>query len=203
MGTYSQYVARLDLDTGAIRRYGNPTGGGPGHAVFAVLASRSAVWVGTDAGLDRLDPGTGHRTRMLDLPVRVLAGQPQALLRDPRGALWYATAAGLYRIDPDGAPPVRVGSAGALHALLRDRSGRLWAGGDAGLFLVSDRSALVPVWPRAGSPGGDVRALAEAPDGHLWMAIANAGLRRFDPSSGQTQALRQDPALPDALTEGE
>ena len=204
IGTYSQYVARLDLDSGHIRRYGSDPGSG-GHAsgrqVFAVLAEPAAIWIGTVAGLDRLDPVSGRHSRVIALPSRVLAGQPQALLRDAQGSLWYATAAGLYRLDRDGRPATPVGPAMPLRALLRDRSGRIWAGGNAGLFLVSDRRTLLSVWPRAGEMGGDVRALAEAPDGHLWLSIAAAGLRRFDPSSGETQTLRQDAALPASLPE--
>jgi diguanylate cyclase (GGDEF)-like protein/PAS domain S-box-containing protein len=205
VGTYSRYVARLDLDSGHIRRYGSATDNG--GQVFAVLAEPGAIWIGTVAGLDRLDPVSGRHVRVLALPPRVLAGQPQALLRDAQGSLWYATAVGLYRLDRDGTPAKQVGPATALRALLRDRSGRLWTGGSAGLFLVSDHRSLLPVWPHTTSPGSDaipaadVRAIAEAPDGRLWLSIAGAGLRRFDPSSGETQTLRQDAALAASLPE--
>ena len=205
VGTYSQYVARLDLRSGQIRRYGSDGGSGrnesSGREVFALLAEPGAIWIGTANGLDRLNPASGRHVRVLALPSRVLGGQPQALLRDPQGALWYATAAGLYRFDRDGGPATQVGPVTPLHALLRDRSGRIWAGGNAGLFLVSDRRTLLPVWPQPGAAGGEVRALAEAPDGHLWLSVTAAGLRRFDPSSGQTQTLRQDASLPASLPE--
>ncbi|MDB6164849.1 MAG: hypothetical protein JWL98_2281 [Xanthomonadaceae bacterium] len=204
VGTYSQYVARLDLDSGHIRHYGvqaNGENGISGRQVFALLATPRAVWVGTIDGLDRLDPVSGRRARILSLPSQTLAAKPQALMRDDQGSIWYATAAGLFRLEPTGVA-VPVGPATPLQALLHDRSGRIWAGGKAGLFLVSDRRTLIPVWPKEATPGEqDVRALAESPDGHVWMAIAGAGLRRFDPTTGQTQTLRQDPALPASLPE--
>ncbi len=201
IGTYSQYVARLDLATGRIRRYpvGGEGDGAEARQVVAVLPETDSVWVATAHGLDRLDPADGSHRLIFALDARILAGQPQALLRDPQGALWYASAAGLYRFDRDARTPQRVGPAMPLRTLLRDRSGRLWTGGRDGLFLVSDRRTLTPAWPRAGDAGGDVRGLAEAPDGHLWFSVAAGGLRRFDPSSGETRPLQEDPLLPGAL----
>jgi diguanylate cyclase (GGDEF)-like protein/PAS domain S-box-containing protein len=202
IGTYSQYVARMDLRDGRIRRYPADGGNGAGgNRVFALLAEPGKVWVGTEHGLERLDPANGKRSQVLTLPPTRLADQPQALLRGPRGVLWYATAIGLYRVDA-GSAPVRVGPELPLRALLRDRSGRIWAGGEDALYLLQDRSKLLQVWPRAGSgDGGDVRALVEAPDGQLWFSAAPFGLRRFDPRSGATTALRQNVLLPGALPE--
>ena len=204
IGTYSQYVARLDLDTGRIRRFFVPTAGDRdgGRQVFALTVAPDGVWIGTADGLDRLDPRTGHHTRMLALPSALLAGKPQALMRDAQGAVWYASAAGVYRVDPTGSL-LQVGPTVPASALLQDRSGRIWAGGKSGLYLVTDRRTLVPVWPRDGAaePSPDVRALAESPDGHIWMAIAAAGLRRFDPTTGVTQILRQDAGLAASLPE--
>ncbi len=202
VGTYSQYIARMDLRDGRIRHY--PVGGGDGpgsRRVFALLAEAGVVWVGTEHGLERLDPASGKRSRVLALPATRLGEQPQALLRGPRGTLWYATAIGLYRVEAASAP-ARVGPELPLRTLLRDRSGRVWAGGEDALYLLQDRSKLLQVWPRAGSgDGGDVRALVEAPDGQLWFSAAPYGLRRFDPRSGAATALRQNALLPGALPE--
>ena len=176
VGTYSQDVARLDLDSGHIRRFGANPDDGNGSAsrqVFALSATPDAVYVGTVAGLDRLDPRSGRRTRVLALPPDLLAGQPQALLHDAQGAYWYASAAGLYRLDDSTRPAVRIDGAGALDALLQDRSGRIWAGGKAGLFLVTNRRTLVQAWPREdANDGRDVRAQVEGADGHLWFSVA-------------------------------
>lgn len=210
IGTYSQYVARLDLRNGHIRRYaaGDDGPGNRDRQVFALLAEAGAVWVGTARGLERLDPASGRRTRVLALPPQPLTGKPQALLRDPAGSLWYATAAGLYRFDAAGGPAIRIEPATSLNTVLRDRSGRLWAGGDGGLFLLQDqmlqgRRDLLHVWPKIDAVAGsrNVRALVQAPDGQLWFAVGATGLRRFDPRTGETLVLRQDDALPGALPE--
>ena len=64
------------------------------------------------------------------------------------------------------------------------RRGRLFTvriGGDS----------LQPVWPRPDAEGpSQVRAIAEAPDGSLWLSIVDAGLRRFDPQTGLTHAVQ-------------
>jgi len=201
IGTYSQYVARMDLASGRIRRYAIADHGSDGAdlQVFAVLPEENVTWVATARGLERLDPRSGTRQRIFTLPAGTPAGQPQALLRGSQGSLWYANAAGLFRLDRGAATPVAVGPPMALRALLLDRSGRLWAGGASGLYLVSERRTLTRAWPRADEAGGDVRGLAQAPDGHLWFSVATQGLRRFDPSSGDTQTLRAQPAVPASL----
>ena len=154
VGTYSQYVARLDL---AHRPHPPLRGGGrrsrrrraPGVRGAAPKPTRSGS--ATAHGLDRLDPRQRPRTSRAG--ARRRTARPASRRRccaTAQGALWYATAAGLYRLDRDGGTPVAVGPATPLRALLRDRSGRLWAGGSDGLFLVSDRRTLVPAWPRSG-----------------------------------------------------
>ncbi|MFC7301310.1 EAL domain-containing protein [Cognatiluteimonas weifangensis] len=199
VGTYSQYVARLDLRSGHIRRY--PVADGLDRRAYALLAEPGVVWVGTEDGLERLDPASGRRRQVLTLPRTRLAEQPQALLRGPRGALWYATAAGLYRVD---GAATRIGPALALRTLLRDRSGRIWAGGEDALYLLQDRRQLLQVWPKdPRRDGGEVRALVEAPDGQLWFSAAPVGLRRFDPRSGATLPLRQNNLLRGTLPEDE
>jgi ligand-binding sensor domain-containing protein len=202
VGTYSQYVARMDLATGRIRRYA----ANPAITVQAQARYSRSSQKPMPSGLQRRMAWTVW-IRVADTfvgywhsTIACSAVNRKALLRDRLGGLWYATAAGLYRLDRTGSP-VLVGPATPLHSLLRDRSGRLWAGGSAGLFLVSDRRTLVSAWPRKGEPGGDIRALAEAPDGRLWFSVAAAGLRRFDPSSGEVQSQRADPNVPATLPE--
>jgi diguanylate cyclase (GGDEF)-like protein/PAS domain S-box-containing protein len=210
IGTYSQSVARLDLRSGRIHRYPAPAGRSEtrDRQVLALLADDGKVWVGTPGGLEQLDPVNGQRRSLLALPQQRLSNKPQALARDRDGTLWYATAAGLFRLDANGGPVVRIKPATALTTLLRDRSGRLWAGGETGLFLLQDqmlqgRRNLLQVWPKtaAGSGAQAIQALAEAPDGHLWFAVGAEGLRRFDPRTGESLALRQNDALRGMLPE--
>ncbi|GAB6196202.1 EAL domain-containing protein [Lysobacter xanthus] len=199
VGTYSQYVARLDLRTGAIRRYlGSTPDRRADRQVLALLATREALWVGTVAGLDRLDPATGRRTRVLALSSDHRTGAPnQQLLRDRRGRLWYATGEGLFRLD--GARVTRVGEALPAYALLEAPDGRLWLGGERGLERVLD-DRRQPTWPADGS-AAQIRALARAPDGRLWLSVYPDGLRRYDPATGDVLTLRSDRDVAGTLPE--
>jgi diguanylate cyclase (GGDEF)-like protein/PAS domain S-box-containing protein len=208
IGTYAHSVARLDLASGTIHRFDPPAATNERWLqVLAVLAERDAVWIGTAAGLERLDPVSGRRAPVLTLPAGAVPPSislRQALVRDTRGVLWYGTNVGLYRFDPRNGQAVRVAGE-PLRSALRDRSGRVWLGGDHGLYLLRDPTvearALQRVWPRQGERGGAVRAIAQAPDGQLWLAVDADGLRRVDPAAGASRALRQNDALPGALPE--
>ena len=116
VGSYSQYVSRLDLTNGRIRRYrrrrrrpGQAAGDGAAAACRQGLG-RHRGGVGT--------PGSGIRhARPGDYSgSAVLRGWPmQALLAAPDGAIWYGCATGLYRIGPRGGvermrPPLAVRS---------------------------------------------------------------------------------------------
>jgi diguanylate cyclase (GGDEF)-like protein/PAS domain S-box-containing protein len=208
VGTYAHSVVRLDLANGRVRRY-EPASRTDDRwrQVLAVLATPDAVWIGSPAGLERLDPASGQRRHVVVLPRSATPpaiSLRQALVRDARGVLWYGTDAGLYRIDPRTGSSTRVSDL-PLRTALRDRSGRVWLGGDGGLYLLRDPTidarAVQRVWPREGERGGSVRAIAQSPDGRIWLAIANAGLRRLDPATGDSLALRQNDSLPGALPE--
>jgi ligand-binding sensor domain-containing protein len=70
---------------------------------MALLAHAGKVWVGTLAGLERLDPATGGHDVVLRLDPQTARDAPwQALAAGPDGAIWYGSAAGLYRIGQRG-----------------------------------------------------------------------------------------------------
>ncbi|WP_220433188.1 EAL domain-containing protein [Cognatiluteimonas lumbrici] len=196
IGTYSQYVARLDLGTGAIRAF-SAEGDAEAQRVFALLVEPGVLWVGTGLGLERLDPATGARHAVLTLDEH--AGLRQALARGSDGALWYATGQGLFRVAADGSS--RKVSGEPVLALARDPAGTLWAGGHHRLWRIGEDGVPVQAWPREGGDAGAVTGLAIAPDGAVWFAAAPFGLRRLDPATGEVRALRQDHAIAGALPE--
>lgn len=200
IGTYSQYVARLDLRTGSIRRYA-PGADEPRDArqVLAILADRDAVWIGTVAGLERLDPASGRRERVLGLSTTPRsARRAQHLVRDGAGRLWYGNDDGLYVLE--GTAPWRRVAEGPAHALLPTRDGRLLVGRADGLAAWS-AGGLQRVWPRDGGQAHGVRAIAQDRAGRIWVSAYTAGLRRIDPRDGTVVALRQDERLQGALPE--
>ncbi|WP_240318509.1 EAL domain-containing protein [Lysobacter sp. TY2-98] len=199
VGTFSQYVARLDLRTGTIRRYLDAAPDRRAdRQVLTLHADRDAIWIGTVSGLDRLDPATGRRQRVLDLPARAASGAPnQQLRRDRAGNLWYATGQGLFRVD--GLHATRVGSAEPAYALQQGQDGRLWLGGEHGLEQVTT-AGRVHAWPTDGG-AAQIRAMVQTRDGRLWLSVYPDGLRRFDPATGDVVALREDRAVAGTLPE--
>ncbi|WP_196778721.1 EAL domain-containing protein [Cognatilysobacter tabacisoli] len=191
IGTYSQYVARLDLRSGRIERFRALGDRSAERQVAALLPAGGRVWVGTLAGLQQLDPATGQVRRVLDLDRTLLrGGPPQQLLAGRDGGVWYASAAGLYRIGARGASE-RIGPAVAVRSLAYDHRGQLWVGRTDGLWrLHSDGRSLVDA-SAAADARGPVRAIVEAPDRALWVSVHGSGLRRYLPDSGRVLALRE------------
>ncbi|NUO77110.1 MAG: EAL domain-containing protein [Lysobacter sp.] len=205
VGTYSEYVSRLDLGSGRIRRYQAPAGGQAQRQVMALLYRGGRVWIGTPAGLERLDPASGRREVLLRLPPAPRERAWQKLVSDVRGNVWYGNPAGLYRVGDDGRAE-RV-DAQPVASLLRDHRGQIWVGRGDGLYrLHSDGRSLIRAWPgdaeRAADPSHtDVRAIVEAPDRRLWFSVFGAGLRRYDPDAGSARSVRADGGIDASLPE--
>ncbi|MGQ4584492.1 EAL domain-containing protein [Lysobacter sp. F60174L2] len=202
VGSYSQFVSRIDLADGGIRRFVSDADGQAGRQVLALLPRDGELWIGTMQGLERFDPTTGKRQRVLQLEPQQLRSSPyQQLLADRDGSVWWASAAGLFKVDRDNRARL-VGPPGVTLSLLLDRAGQLWVGRRDGLFRLSDDGSLVAAWPGpATDDAGPVRAIVQAPDGALWLAIASGGLRRFDPASGAVRSIREDTSFDAGLPE--
>ncbi|MCG8614990.1 MAG: hypothetical protein MI802_02130, partial [Desulfobacterales bacterium] len=105
------------------------------------IHSRGHVLVGTDAGLDILDPETGrftHHRHDPDNPDSISSNNITAVLEAPDGKIWAGTAGGgLNSLDPatgkwtrythDPNNPASI-SSNIVWSLLADRDGGIWAG---------------------------------------------------------------------------
>lgn len=178
------------------------------------LAADGRLWVGSRGGLYWVDPDSGAvLTRLRQEPRRVLglAGNDvSALLRDGAGAMWvagyglgvqryqYRDGLSVRGADLDPASPFAEADVRAMLAL---RNGEVLAPTQAGPLVRLDGRpgralATLGEWPRARR--GPVEAMAEAADGHLWMAAAGrlelheaAGrlLREWPLDGGRAQQL--------------
>ena len=90
------------------------------------------------------------------------------------------------------------------YALLQDRRGFLWFGTEAGLSRYDgytlETYTHAPFEPNALSEHL-VRALAEGPDGAIWVGTGGGGLDRLDPDTGTFTPFRHDPADPRSLSD--
>jgi signal transduction histidine kinase/ligand-binding sensor domain-containing protein len=159
-----------------------------------LVDSRGTLWVGTSAGLDRMDARTGAFSH-----VRALPGFITSLAEDRDGAIWAGTPHGLLRLAADGSEPVRYvhssSDPGSLahdyvRSLLADGSGRVWVGTDAGGLDRFDRERGRFVHHTAGPgrgriSGNSINALVEDAEGGIWVGVWGGGVNRLDPASGQ------------------
>lgn len=176
---------------GGVSRYGNGTlqsftseQGFPTTAdVVSMCSGRDgAVWIGTAAGLVRWKDGVF--TMVETLPRKVV----RALAIDREGRLWASVIMeGIFREDgtggfekmSDGGP--KEGS----YSLLAAHDGAIWAG--YGALSRWQDGAWQAFGAAQGIPKGMIMALAEAPDGTLWIGTDSHGVytrrgERFEPA---------------------
>ncbi len=171
----------------------------PNATVNAVRQTRDGyVWLGTYDGLARFD---GSRFTVFHQGQGLGSNGVRALAEDRDGALWIGTnGGGVSRLvrgaftrftTADGLPSEIVWS---LAVDVRD--GSLWAGTNGGGLARLRGRRFEPVAPA--DSGRVVAAIAQAPDGTLWLAAGAEGLRRISPD-GRSTAFTQAEGLPSGL----
>ncbi len=108
---------------------------------------RGRLWIGTRAGLARLDPGSPN-------PVVIDAvGRPQVnvVIEGDDEQLWLGTSNGLFRWENETA--IRVGPSGpapssAVRSILPLQGKRALVGTEAGVFIADDGQWSAPEWAK-------------------------------------------------------
>ena len=172
-------------------------------------ASGSALWIGTEAGLDRFDGKTfTHHLADPNDPRTLSPGPERLAARAPNGTVWTGTyGGGLDRLDgqhvthfrhdprnPDSPANNNIGG------LVPDTAGGLWIGvHGAGLDYFDGRHfrhfSPNPADP-AGLPSAFVRPLLLDRHGMLWSCTDNWGLVRFDTHTRKFTVYFLDPKQP-------
>ena len=155
VGTYSNGLIRLNLDTGDVQKVAESVL--PLSKIKAqFLAPDGKLWLGGDGGLYVYDPQR-QLSREIDLKNQLAAGASiSSLTMDRAGDLWAGSALGLYRIrnvlhrDLAANYEVKVyrnerantDSLGhdVVDCLLLDDVGRLWVGTKGGLYLWNSKT---------------------------------------------------------------
>jgi PAS domain S-box-containing protein len=149
--------------------------------VLTVFQDREgSIWAATVNGLDRFR----------DIAIATFSRSQGAsnayvgsVLAARDGSVWVGTLDGLKRWEKGQITPYGTRTAGGAkpdgklnghnpNSLFQDKSGRIWVSTIAG-FGYLDNNGFVPI---NGVPGGDVRGIAEATDGNLWIANLQHGL---------------------------
>ncbi len=149
--------------------------------------------VGTDGmGLYRFSPSFSHLVR---LPYE---GKQFAVLEDFDGALWLGLMQrGLYYASARSAPFSLISAGGGLLgescavSLLRDSNNTLWVGTDGdGLYAIKPGAVSSRHYaPGAGGMAAAILAIAQAPDGQVYVGSYLNGAARLDTVTGTTYPL--------------
>ena len=144
LGTLYSGVHRFDPTTGRFTVYQNPSddaGGLRDGDVNDILMSRKGnLWIGTQNGLNSLDPKTGAIIRAYDTHDGLPANPVACLLEDDRGDLWLSTSRGISRYSSETGtfsnytffPGLRGSDFTGWDACSKGRRGELYFGGFSG-----------------------------------------------------------------------
>ncbi|WMW80728.1 two-component regulator propeller domain-containing protein [Undibacterium cyanobacteriorum] len=197
------------------RRKDTYSGASVNYKVFTILSDgEQGLWLATDYGLMHFDTkthafqdyrheqgdGEGIRTDLLN-----------TIVRDKEGNLWIASPNGLDLMRPPDDKFIHinidiVGRSRAAQNNVVDLSlgpdQILWIGTDAGLATINlkEKPYIVrPVGENEGFSVARIQTLYRANDGKLWIGTINAGLRMYDPKTGEFTSYRHRPLDPNSL----
>lgn len=171
----------------------------------ALIEGRDGVlWIGTQDGLMGFDGARFERFSRTEAPA-FAHHDVQCLAATPDASLWIGTSQpGLFRLKQgvlSALGPAEGLPDSPILRLLEDRRGILWAAPAEGPLLRLEGDRFKPVFPEEARPFR-IRALAEGPDGALWIGTAGSGLWRLQNqhldlaalSAGDLTALAVDPS---------
>ena len=203
VGTTDAGVDILDPATGHFEHLRRDDGNGSlsSDRVYDLSQGQSgAIWIGTEAGLDRWNARTGTLERFA-LNGRAVA----SVLEDRSGAVWAGTFdVGVIRYAADGhlletffhdpARPTSIAS-NEVRALLQDNSGRIWIGTADGLDLLDRNNRELSHYRYEPGDADSLRAsyvmsLHQDAAGLLWIGTRGGGVSRWNPRSWELGSRR-------------
>ncbi len=146
--------------------------------VYSIVRFSGTLYVGTSVGVFRMQT-KGIQTPVFG-PVKGIKSQSWAFWSDGH-TLLAGNAEGVYRIDGDRAQLIQGWRGPRCFLRPKRKSDVLYVGLANGLGVLRKRGGQ---WQGAGVVNrirDNVRSLAEAEDGALWLGTANTGLLRLTP----------------------
>ena len=201
-----------------------------GSVVFSIYQDMDGknrggdVWVGMDdAGLDRIDAGTGrviHYRHDPDNPDSLISDKVRSIYPDSSGQLWIGTDMGLDLLDPitgrfvhfmESPDPQADAILGdSVLAITEDARGQLWVGTNGGGLNRLDRSEGLDkirfehFMHDSSNPdslgSNNIFALYSDRSGALWVGTLMTGLDRLDLNSGKFTHYPSLPGDPQSLS---
>jgi ligand-binding sensor domain-containing protein/signal transduction histidine kinase len=210
---------RFNPDTGEFIHYRASSGRLSSDEVYTLYIDRGGIlWIGTTAGLDKLDVPRAEYTHFDITPPDGPAGDVavRAVTADPDGSLWLGTdGSGLFRFDPDDGSTTQTlidpqdleGYAyNDIVSLHLDRTGILWVGTNGGGLYTFDRetgsSVRHPTDPRDSysMSSNYVETIYQDRQDILWIGTQGGGINKYDRSSQGFVHYQNSPNDPNSLS---
>ncbi|MEZ6088790.1 MAG: two-component regulator propeller domain-containing protein [Pirellulaceae bacterium] len=191
LSTFGGGFARFDPETRAVDlTLGLADGLGSTHVWSAYEDHRGWLWIGTQNGLDRVDPETNEieSYRFVHDDPTSLGGPIVTDIREDRDGNYWVTSfngdASLSRLDTRANRFTRFGTRDSLPGELSQRGARTMFEDDSGIFWIVSLDGLVKYDPKSVgfsmvSLGSGLLPMYEDDEGNMWLG-AIAGLRKFD-----------------------
>lgn len=194
VGTNGGGVVRMDADSGRVLEHVNL----PTARVTAVLCIQGVgVWVGAPGGLWLINSGQSARKLLLLEDDDAVS----AISTDLNGELWVGTQKGkLFQLRGGRLKQVETQNLGAIHEFSVDRANRLLIAASNGLFELSPQRSELRRWEQASR---NLRSIAIAPDGAIWLAVDGLGVERLDLLTGEKAELRVNAAIQGSLPDAQ
>jgi signal transduction histidine kinase/ligand-binding sensor domain-containing protein len=149
-------------------------------SVHALLGDRDGgVWIGTTAGLVRIQAGQETRfTRAAGLADDAI----ECLAQSRDGVIWAGTRDGISRLMGDEIESFRTRdglSQSTVYTLCEDHEGGMWVGTKHGLNQFVDRRTI-PLTASEGLPSNDTGPVLQDQAGTVWIGTLGKGLARYD-----------------------
>lgn len=189
--------------------------------VVSLLEDRSGVlWIGTSAGLNRLERQQEKFTRWVNEPENADSLSNDAILsifEDSGENLWIGTRGGLNKFNrKDGTfvhwihDPENLQSIGhdAVITIKEDKPGFLWIGtGGGGLNRFDQKTGTFTRWVNepgntASISSNEILSLHTDRSGALWIGTIGGGLNRFNPDQNTFTRYREINGLPNDVIYG-
>jgi diguanylate cyclase (GGDEF)-like protein/PAS domain S-box-containing protein len=190
VGTDGAGLAKIDLVTGKVV---GTIDVGDNRVLSALYVNGLGLWTSTANGVWLLNEQTEQLQKIHSTD---LTSAIQSFALDHQGQLWAGSARGeLFKFASARFVAIVTPSVGSIRQISVDSANRLLLATERGLYEVSPQRTEVKRWDIAGI---DLRAIALAPDGALWVARPSNGLNRIDLNSAKSQNFQSDVLSPDS-----